>query len=1067
MIKKQSMKGICAVLFFIIILAGVAAADYSYWENATTTNLPTNARDNDWTTLSNNVVMSQNYTWQYALPAGVAFTTDTLWQLKYSVGGTVTVTNYSMASCVAVNNRLLNFSWEVIACESDAIIKCNGVQIASLWNAYRCCGRFCFGVEMGADFYEEAAWYNTASSALAGAVNGNVSKVNFTIYRDAFQNQYHSNNWFSCFYDYADNGYGIIQDYWTKIYRNGVLNNSYPKSLLHWTFDYDNFVPAADISSWSKSLEVAKTNTTGQMTASWVDGTKVYDDNWATFGYASAGTHQYAYLNYSIPLLANTTILWQVKYQSVIENLTFDTPVDAGIIILRVASGSASPIDSINLSYRNATSDWVVIRTFGSGGTFFEEQIYYWLNTTVTSGVGSHQNITDRSVTGSVMNGYGSGLSQTALQAQEYQFVNSSSMINFTSPVLRQQAVSHNDSFAVIFWMYNYSESEPVMGIVTTLNEKNLTGWAIYKSGSWLLTKFVNETYTNVTTNSSFPSNNAWHNIILSFNMNHTQKRINSTVYIDGVQTATNTTSGNGILMDGAVLYIGRYDINSSAGQFYGVLDDFAIYNSSITQSQAAMIYNRQAYITNAANGTWWCNMTWQTVNQSDKSMQGGNSSLYDVFSYIVVMDDYYYGLPYAMVNVSDWNTGEYWFNQTINVYKQYNLSYGLYDTNASVNSSYVDTRTQFLLDTPEENMSIVMGRQMNLTLIDERTGECFNMAFINASKAYWNDNLTSYDFKAANRCWVAFSRGNVSKIRVELVHTDGSRAQRFLDVNLVNYNASTIPVCANNESETWYPILMISSIPRPAIMKNTNSKCYILADYTRFAYQNGYSVYAYGIASTYTLRTTYGNGTWADIASIDGIAQTYINLDGLIFPKVVNINIQTSGLSFKSVNQTVILYYYNSRADNTALAMVITRVDTSEILYSATGFSNPNEAVIVFDYSLYNVSNYTLFKAVVTRTYTGGTEDIVRYFNINSHTGSLSNGMAFVFSLLLMIFGFSFVIARVSFSWFGIIITIFAIAITSFAVGAWYITLLQTMEFIVLLFNGLVMWKVNYQQVA
>lgn len=352
------------------------------------------------------------------------------------------------------------------------------------------------------------------------------------------------------------------------------------------------------------------------------------------------------------------------------------------------------------------------------------------------------------------------------------------------------------------------------------------------------------------------------------------------------------------------------------------------------------------------------------------------------------------------------------------------------------------------------------------LYLIDERLNTDFDINNISSAKVYFDDNSSVYDFQANNISRVNFSSDYTSKLRFELGYSDGAIVTRYVDTELGDAN---LRVCANTEGVTHYEQLLLSALQKEAILKNVYSNCVVAADYTRFAYQDSYVLKAYTIDSMYYL-STKDNGKQVLLASVDGSIQSYINLDVLEFSKTAyNFTISRDALTTQlSANNQTTIYYKNLKNDNTALDLTITRLDSDTIVLQTSDFDDANEFTLIFNYAtLDNINDTTVFQLDLTRTTASSVQNIKQYFTANGVSGLISSMLAFVISAALVLFGMTITISRASFSWFGIIILLAAIALLALAIPAWYVTLLMSLEVILMVYAVILMWQVNYNVVT
>jgi hypothetical protein len=353
------------------------------------------------------------------------------------------------------------------------------------------------------------------------------------------------------------------------------------------------------------------------------------------------------------------------------------------------------------------------------------------------------------------------------------------------------------------------------------------------------------------------------------------------------------------------------------------------------------------------------------------------------------------------------------------------------------------------------------------LFLIDEIDNVGFDVSNISGARVYFDDNSTFFDFKSAGVNKVNFTSLDNDKLRFELSYSTGEVITRYIDISLISED---IRVCANKDGVTHFEQLVISSTAlKVVLLENIFSNCYVAADYIRFAYQDAYVLKAYTISSLYGISTLDG-GSEVLLASVDGSISSYINIDTLEFSQTgYNLNILGDGLSFeKSDSTTIQIYYENLNDDNEGLSLVITRLDTGDVVFSKSSFTDPNTFTLYFNYAtLFNVTDDTLFSVVLSKTKADGVEEIKRYFNTGGKTGILNSAVAFTFSFLIVLFGLTFTISRVAFSWFGVLMVLTGIGTLSFAIMTWYILLLMAMEVIILVWVGLLLVYQNYPEVA
>jgi len=346
-----------------------------------------------------------------------------------------------------------------------------------------------------------------------------------------------------------------------------------------------------------------------------------------------------------------------------------------------------------------------------------------------------------------------------------------------------------------------------------------------------------------------------------------------------------------------------------------------------------------------------------------------------------------------------------------------------------------------------------------SLALIDEINNTACDVSNLTGAKVYIDDNSTYFDYKFYNTSLinistVNFTTINTTRLRFELKYSSGAIITRYIDVSLFN-NTDQVRVCCNREGVTHFEQLITSAISRPVYLQSIFSKCFVAADYTRFVFQDRKVLKAFTIQQPYYLTTIINRGQVL-LASLDGSIQTEINLDTLeLIATPFDFSIIQSALSFRNggANTTTILYN-NSAGDNLNGTLVIRDITNNAVLFNMT-MLNPNDWTLVFDYTTLNLSNSTMFQITYTATTTSGLVKTTKaYFTGRGANGIILNSVAAVISILLLLFGLSIASARITFAWLGIIICLAAFIILTLAAGGiWYITFLQAITAIVVIY--------------
>lgn len=521
------------------------------------------------------------------------------------------------------------------------------------------------------------------------------------------------------------------------------------------------------------------------------------------------------------------------------------------------------------------------------------------------------------------------------------------------------------------------------------------------------------------------------------------------------------------------VLYSGQnYTRNLSYTLYYICQDSgelFRFINGSLNLSQALTCTNETASYSDIYQGDLEGPFTIDFVFNATPSVlngTGNNTFIQDLNSPNINISANYttdFVLPTVniTVNCSDTIFPILYYNISFNsglIYEG-NKSSGSQQSNLSTNlingyNNVTATCSDPFSSTSSTNSQLKLLR--TLYIIDEQNNIGFDVSNLTQVKAYLDDNRTSYDFKANGKNNITFVADSEVKLRFELVYSDGTIILRYVDIGLLE---DDIRVCANVEGITHYEQLLTSATVRPVVLKSVFADCVVAADYTRFAYQNTKALKAYTYNNLYYLYT-FDNDEQVFLASVDGSIASYINLDTLEFlDSGYNLNLVKDALSFqKSTDTQVIIYYKDISGDNVNTRLQIYRMDTGDSVLDLSNFSDPNEFTLYFDTTtLNNTNSSTQYKSVLTTTNAAGDSDTAtKFFNLQASTGVLTSSVAFVMSFLLMIFGLSLASTEYTFSWFGIIVTVAAIAILALSVLVWYTTLLMALEIIVMVYIGI-----------
>jgi len=338
----------------------------------------------------------------------------------------------------------------------------------------------------------------------------------------------------------------------------------------------------------------------------------------------------------------------------------------------------------------------------------------------------------------------------------------------------------------------------------------------------------------------------------------------------------------------------------------------------------------------------------------------------------------------------------------------------------------------------------------VNLSLIDERNNTLFDVNNITAVIIYSDDNSTSYNFKTGGVSSVLFNSKNSTKLRLELTYPSGDIVTRWLDPSIGSNN---LRICANRDGVKHYEQIVYSANNKPIQILSLYANCTVAQDYTRFAYQESKSLKFYTTTLQYSLYKYVGLGKTL-VAGLEGTIQTAYNLDALEYSnREFNIGAKGTALNFNRVNNTLYVTFTDALKETTSAHVTITNTNTSEVIYDGSTFTDYNNINIPLDITTLTYVDTDIFKISLIRGTSTGTETLKRYFNINGNSGTISNGMALIFSAIILLFGLTFTSFNWTFGWFGAIITLISIFVLSLGVGGWYVTFMMAIEFVILLF--------------
>ena len=354
--------------------------------------------------------------------------------------------------------------------------------------------------------------------------------------------------------------------------------------------------------------------------------------------------------------------------------------------------------------------------------------------------------------------------------------------------------------------------------------------------------------------------------------------------------------------------------------------------------------------------------------------------------------------------------------------------------------------------------------------LINEDTGAPVNnfpVMDINGAKVFTYDGNKKYDFYDTNT-FQKYFLGESEIVRFEFEYDDGTIINRDIDFSLLpDQNAG---ICVAPQQDTWYVQRVISSIERPVLLFNDYAECYNLSGYTRFAYENALSLTGYTINKPYQLYT-WINDVKTLLADIDGSNASNLSLDVLIFnTQSEDISLEFDILSiapYVNVNgvhdQNIMqIYYFNQAEDNTTITLKIYDNTDSNLLWEYTENVSPNEILINWIYTGYDLNLNTPLKLVLIKTNADGTDSKTIYFDLTGtiRVGVLDAPIAVLLAFLVFAFFISLTAYRTSIGWIGVLGGVISLMILALAPQIWYVSLFEVVIVVSIIFIVLVTIK-------
>lgn len=351
--------------------------------------------------------------------------------------------------------------------------------------------------------------------------------------------------------------------------------------------------------------------------------------------------------------------------------------------------------------------------------------------------------------------------------------------------------------------------------------------------------------------------------------------------------------------------------------------------------------------------------------------------------------------------------------------------------------------------------------------LVQEKTGvPLVTYADFNRLRITAYDFNKFFDFNSASGNKVIFSSLTNDTLRLDINYLNSLSTSKEFNLKILVPDAN-VKICVAQPYEQLYQqVFTSSSNTDGVILRQTFTDCYALADYTKYTQSSLYAAITTTIEGPYYLQFYDGN-TKVMLTNIDGASAGAYNLQTLSLNQTkysVDLVLDTLTVSPK-VNvytgvydeNVVQIFYYSPRGINESVTFRIYLGST--LLWSYTETNSPNRLLFDWDYSAYGLSDSNTMKIIVEKTSTlGDVNSKTYYFTLGGQvfSGTLDATVAAMIAILLIIFGLTFVSNQLAFGWFGMIVLLGGIFILALAPAFWWVTLLQFVFFIIIVWIAL-----------
>jgi hypothetical protein len=460
--------------------------------------------------------------------------------------------------------------------------------------------------------------------------------------------------------------------------------------------------------------------------------------------------------------------------------------------------------------------------------------------------------------------------------------------------------------------------------------------------------------------------------------------------------------------------------------------------------------------------------LTWDTINpivDANIIYTSGFTSDFDI-NYNMVCYDNFTPINYKI---------EFYDNNNSN-YEIYNSN----DANATLvsglqNIGYAQGNFRFTCTDDYNNQAIYNSEDifaLTFTLINEDTGEGFTSTDLNnllKAQVETIDGNYIYDFNATEETSTNFLSPSETLI-FSFTYKDEANTEIDKEFDFSLVNDTNVPICVANFQQFYEQRFVSLSDSKALSLYNTQARCYALAGTTHYVYDTGYMLNIFTINKPYVLNTV-SNGVASQLALLNGSVASEHNLDAIIFRQtdfdieVIVDSIGFSPLFNESTNaydlNIMQIYYKAFDSNNESVDVKIYDSTKSSVLASSTILDNPNEFVYNWSWAgLGNVTDQNLFYAELTLNKINGDSIVIgQYFNVKGDNYSVQGleSIAFILAVGFILFGLTLVKSGDALGWFGVLVTFIGLAITSFAIPVWWVSLLQATIVMIIIYIILV----------